>query len=77
MGCDLVISAPSDLCQGASNGSKAMGTVDADETVTALFWCFDDEEDDEFVWWVLKPANGDPIARCPRMHASNTYQRPF
>ncbi len=64
------------LHRWAGNDAAKVGSVKRDQVVTAFYWCEGDEQNGEDIWWVLKPASGDPIQNGPRLHAIHTYQRP-
>lgn len=64
------------LHRWAGNDSAQVGTVKRGQVVTALYWCEGDEQEGEDVWWVIKPASGDPINNGARLHVIHTFQRP-
>ncbi len=64
------------LHRWADTSAPKVGTVKAEQEVTALYWCEGTERNGEDIWWVLKPDQGDPIQIGPRLHVVHTYQRP-
>lgn len=75
-GREVTVVGDAPLQQWAGKDSAQAGTVRREQVATALFWCEGDEQESEDIWWVIKPASGDPINNGARLHVIHTFQLP-